>query len=114
MLCACGCGRIVVPKQKGQIYYNAACRQRDKNRRWPVKRQSGVPVLSRDGLAARKKAQRGGVTPSLGEIAQAKPRTLLWEASGKFGGEFVAGVSRSVLRARGWYIAGFQLVRKKR
>ena len=28
-------------------------------------------------------------------MAQSKPRTLLWETRGKFGPEFVSGVSRS-------------------
>ena len=43
-------------------------------------------------------------------MAQSKPRTLLWETRGKFGPEFVNGVSRSILKVRGLIVAKFQLV----
>jgi hypothetical protein len=111
MKCACLCGKEFEPVRSNQVYFNAEHRQRDKNRRWPRKRQSFLPVLSRNGRGARRKARTSGVPPLLGsQIAQSKPRTLLWETRGKFGPEFVNGVSRSVVKARGLVVAKFQLV----
>ena len=87
MTCACPCGNEFEPRRSNQIYFNAEHRQKDKNRSWPVKRQSLLTVALRNGLAAHRKAKTSG-TPLLGtQMAQPKPRTLLM-----FGGAF--GVAR--------------------
>ena len=110
MKCACPCEQEFEPKCKGQIYFNAACRQRDKNRRWPVKRQSLPPALPRNGLGARQEAQQGGVTPLLGiRMADAKRGTILGQfLTGRHSGEEcltrqeVANLL-GVTRWTGWY-----------
>jgi len=85
MKCVCPCGKEFTPKRSNQIYLSGEHRQRDKNRRWPVKRQSVLPVASRNGLRKRRAARTSGVTPLLGtEMAQTESRTLLI-ATGAFG-----------------------------
>ena len=99
MLCACPCGKEFEPKRSNQVYFSAEHRRRDSNRRWPVKRQSLLPVSFRKGQRERQKAGTSYVTLHEGaSLAQPKPRTLLWETRGKFGPEFVNGASRSVLK----------------
>ena len=79
MKCACPCGREFEPKRKGQIYFDAQCRQRDKNRRWPLKRQSVLPVALGNGPSKRSKAKTSGVTPLPGtQMAQAEKRAPDW------------------------------------
>jgi hypothetical protein len=46
-------------------------------------------------------------------MARVKLRTVLWETRGKFGPEFVNGLSRSALKIRGLIVAKFELVRGK-
>lgn len=110
MICLCGCGREFEPKRKNQIYFSAEHRRRDSNRRWPVRRQSLLPVSFRRGHRERQKEQASYVTSHEGtQMAQAKPRTILWETRGKFGPEFVNGVSRSVVKVRGFVVTRLQL-----
>ena len=47
-------------------------------------------------------------------MARPRPRTLLWETWGKFGPEFVNGVSRSVLKIRGLAVVKFRLVGREK
>ena len=47
-------------------------------------------------------------------MAQPKPRTLLWETRGKFGPDFVNGVSRSVLKVRGFVVTKLLLLRAEK
>jgi len=80
MKCACPCKREFEPKRKGQIYFEARCRQRDKNRRWPVKRLSASLETLRDAQGKRGKAKTSGVTPLPGtEMAQTKKRAPNWQ-----------------------------------
>lgn len=103
------------PARSNQVYKNAEHRREDSNRRWPVKRQSLLPVVSRSGHKKRQKAGASYVTLHQGEaVAQSKPRTLLWETRGKFGSEFVSGVSRSVLKVRGPIVAKFRLMGRRK
>jgi len=77
--CACPCGEKFEPARSNQVYLNAEHRERDKNRRWPVKRQSLLLVPLRDSRGARKKAKTTGVTPLLGtQMAQTKKREPDW------------------------------------
>ena len=70
-ICACPCGKFFEPARSNQVYLNAEHRQKDKNRRWPVKRSPILPVALQDGFAERQGAQASGVTPLLGsEMAQ--------------------------------------------
>ena len=62
MKCAYPCGEEFEPKRSNQVYVNAKHRKRDSNRRWPVKRQSGLPEASRDGLSERREAKISHVT----------------------------------------------------
>ena len=111
MLCACPCGKEFEPKRSNQVYFDAEHRQADKDRRWPRKRQSFLPVLPRNGPGGRRKARTSGVPPLLGtQVARPKPRTILWETRGRFGPDFLNGLSRSVLKVRGLLAAKFQLV----
>jgi hypothetical protein len=111
LICLCPCGEEFELKRSNQVYFDAEHRQKDKNRRWPRKRQSLLPVPLGNGLGKRRKARTSGVPPLLGiEMAQARPRTLLWETRGKFGPEFANGVSRSVLKVRGLIVSKFRLV----
>ena len=71
--CACPCGEEFEPKWSDQVYFNGQHRQRDKNRRWSVKRQKTLPVASRNSLGERREPETGGVTPLLGtQVAQTK------------------------------------------
>jgi hypothetical protein len=63
MKCICPCQQEFQPKRSTQIYFSAEHRQRDKNRRWPRKRQSVFPVASRDGPTERQEAKTSGVPP---------------------------------------------------
>lgn len=65
MVCACPCQQEFEPRRCNQIYLSAEHRRRDKNRRWPVKRQSVLPVALRNGPRNRQEAQTSGVTPLL-------------------------------------------------
>src|ERR1035437_4856449 len=77
MKCACHCGEEFEPERSNQKYVNAEHRQRDKNRRWPVRRQSKDVVASRNGRGMRQQPQTSGVTPLLGtELAQTKRERL--------------------------------------
>jgi hypothetical protein len=115
VLCACPCQKEFEPKRGNQIYFNAEHRQKDKNRRWPRKRQSAFPAPFGSGLGAHRKARTSGVPPLLGtQMAQPKPRTLLWETRGKFGPDFVNGVSRSVLMVRGLVVTKLLLLRAEK
>jgi|SRR5208283_4935123 len=115
MKCACPCGKEFEPKRSNQVYLNAEHRQKDKNRRWPRIRLSVFPVAFRDALRKRQEAQTSSFQPLLGtQMAQPKPRSLLWETRGKFGPEFVNGVSRSVLKVRGLIVAKFRLVGREK
>lgn len=66
MICACPCQQEFQRGRSNQIYLNAEHRERDKNRRWPVKRQSVLPVALRNGLGNRQEAKTSGVTPLRG------------------------------------------------
>lgn len=110
MICACPCGQEFEPRRSNQRYLSAERRLKDKNRRWPVKRQSLLPVPFRNGLGKHRKARTSGVTPLLGtkmadflttsEIAQIlriSPWTLFaWRKAGK-GPPFLK-LSRNILR----------------
>ena len=113
-ICACPCGKEFEPKRSNQVYLNAAHRKRDSNRRWPVKRQSLLPVPLRRGHRKSQKAETSYVTSHQGQMAQSKPRTLLWETRGKFGPDFMNGVSRSVLKVCRLTVAKFQLVGREK
>lgn len=78
MICPCPCGREFEPKRSNQRYLNAEHRQKDKDRRWPRKRQSLLPVPFRDGLAAHRKAKTSGGPPLLGtRMAEVKSHTIV-------------------------------------
>lgn len=78
MICLCGCGEEFEPKRKNQIYFSAEHRRSDSNRRWPLKRQSLLPVVSRNGLEDRREAKTSYVTLLLGtQMAKPKSRTLV-------------------------------------
>ena len=78
MICLCRCGKEFEPKRSNQRYLNAEHRQKDKNRRWPVKRQWLLPLPFRNGLGKRSKARTSGVTPLLGgQMAQVKPHAIV-------------------------------------
>ena len=71
MICACPCGKQFEARRSNQIYLDRTHRQRDKNRRWPVKRQTDFGVAPRNSLGKPQEAQASGVTPLLGtEMAQ--------------------------------------------
>jgi hypothetical protein len=73
------------------------------------------PAPFGSGLGAHRKARTSGVPPLLGtQMAQPKPRTLLWETRGKFGPDFVNGVSRSVLMVRGLVVTKLLLLRAEK
>jgi predicted DNA-binding transcriptional regulator AlpA len=73
MICACPCKREFEPKRKNQIYYEPACRMKDKNRRWPRIRASALRALSGMASANAQQAVRAGVPPLLGAaMAQTK------------------------------------------
>jgi predicted DNA-binding transcriptional regulator AlpA len=75
--CACLCGKEFEPKRSNQVYFNAAHRRRDKDRRWPRRRVSLLPVASTNGQQEHRKAKISGVQPLLGTaMAQSNPRTL--------------------------------------
>lgn len=59
--CLCGCGTKFFPKHRNQVYVNARHRERDKNRRWPVTRRSGLPIAN--GFSSAEKRCTAGVTP---------------------------------------------------
>lgn len=61
--CACPCGEDFEAERSNQKYVNAEHRQRDKNRRWPVRRQSKDGIASRSGRRMRQQPQTSGVTP---------------------------------------------------
>lgn len=73
MRCACLCGEEFEPERSNKIYVNAEHRQRDKNRRWPVKRRVDFQAASRNGPGERQEAQTSGVTPLRGLRGQ-EPR----------------------------------------
>jgi hypothetical protein len=90
VLCICPCGKEFEPKRSNQVYFNAEHRRRDSNRRWPVKRQSSLPVSFRKSHRERQKPETGYVTSHEGtQVAQPKPRTLL-----ALGGAFGAAALR--------------------
>ena len=71
MLCECRCGTEFEPRRRNQIYFNAAHRQADKNRRWPRIRRADLRESFRSGLGERQEAQTSGGTPLPGgEIAE--------------------------------------------
>jgi predicted DNA-binding transcriptional regulator AlpA len=73
MKCACPCGKEFEPRRSNQVYVNARHRQRDKDRRWPRKRQLAPPMALRNGPTERQEAQASGVPPLLGtEMAETK------------------------------------------
>ena len=77
MKCACPCGEEFEPSRSNQIYFNGEHRKRDKNRRWPVKRQFKDRATSRSGPQSHQQAQTSGVTPLQGtEMAQTKRERL--------------------------------------
>src|SRR5579872_181570 len=43
-ICACLCGEEFQPKRCNQIYLNSRHRQKDRDRRWPRKRQAALPA----------------------------------------------------------------------
>jgi Helix-turn-helix domain len=61
--CLCPCGEEFEPKRAGQIYKDASHRQRDKNRRWPLKRLQASQIPLRNTGGERQGAQASGVTP---------------------------------------------------
>jgi predicted DNA-binding transcriptional regulator AlpA len=76
--CACPCGKEFEPRRSNQRYLNAEHRQKDKNRRWPRKRQSLSPAPLRNALGAHRKARASGVPPLLGtQMAQAKLHAIV-------------------------------------
>ena len=78
MTCACPCGKKFEPKRSNQVYFNAEHRQKDSNRRWPVKRQSLLPVNLRKGHRERQEAGASYVTSHEGaQVAQRKLQALL-------------------------------------
>ena len=62
-MCICPCRQEFEPRRKNQIYLSAAHRQRDKDRRWPRKRQSAFPAASRNGPTERQEASASGGLP---------------------------------------------------
>jgi predicted DNA-binding transcriptional regulator AlpA len=107
MICACPCRREFEPKRRNQIYLNAEHRQKDENRRWPVKRGTNFGAAFRNGPGERQEARASGVTPLLGgEMAKANRATVLGD-SGGFSSRMLStyelacflGVSRWTLRA---------------
>jgi len=80
MMCACPCGKEFEPKRKNQIYLSAEHRRRDSNRRWPVKRQSLLPVSFRNAYRGRQRAETGYVTSHKGtEMPETLTGTLVPE-----------------------------------
>jgi predicted DNA-binding transcriptional regulator AlpA len=69
--CICPCKRKFEKKRPNQVYFSDECRKKDKNRRWPVKRQSLSPALPSDALKSAERRCTPGVTPDRGEsVAQ--------------------------------------------
>jgi hypothetical protein len=114
MICACGYKREFKPNRGNQIYFSPACRQRDKNRRWPRTRII-LPAASRNGRRAHKTPRRSGGTPLLGSaMAPTRPRTILWATGAFFGFERQGKKSRAVLQVRGLVVSKFDLLGKGR
>ncbi len=91
MKCACLCGEEFEPKRSNQVYLNAEHRQRDKNRRWPVKRQIDFRATSRDRLGERRETETSGVTPLLGtQMAQTKKERIRERMGRKQSSEFLS------------------------
>jgi DNA-binding transcriptional regulator YiaG len=68
MLCLCGCKTEFEPTRANQVYANAEHRKRDKNRRWPVRRQSPAGSDATEANASAEKRCTAGVTPLQGDI----------------------------------------------
>ena len=91
MKCACPCGEEFEPERTNQVYVNAQHRKRDKNRRWPVKRQSVSPELPRNGPTERSRAQTSGVTPLLGtDMAQTQNQRVFEARRKRESAEFLS------------------------
>lgn len=73
MKCVCPCEREFEPQRRNQIYYEAACREKDKNRRWPRVSAEMLAALSRDSLGERIEAVHRSDTAWGGDkVAQIK------------------------------------------
>jgi predicted DNA-binding transcriptional regulator AlpA len=71
MICACPCKREFEAKRKNQIYFEAACRYREQNRRAPVKRSNVSGIGSGDGRSEPQQARYSVVTKATGSaVAQ--------------------------------------------
>jgi predicted DNA-binding transcriptional regulator AlpA len=68
--CACPCGEEFKPKRSNQIYLNVKHRQRDRDRRWPRKRQSALLVTLTNTLEKRQDARPSDCPQLLGTDAQ--------------------------------------------
>ena len=109
MICLCRCGKEFEPKRSNQRYLNAEHRQKDKNRRWPVKRQSLLPLPFRNGLGKRRKARTSGVTPLLGtRMAQVKPHTIVRLPAAKSAGLLTISEVAHLLRISRWELSDWR------
>lgn len=89
MQCVC-CGEEFSRSRRGQIYKNSQHRQKDKNRRWPVKRQSVLRATSSDVLGERWDPETSGVTPL--QVAQSKRECVKEQMGKKASHEFLSPV----------------------
>jgi hypothetical protein len=86
--CACPCQQEFTPQRQNQVYVDARHRQRDKDRRWPRKRQSAFPVAPRNGPGERQEAKASGGPPLRGaQVAPIDCRALKREKRRKLKGD---------------------------
>jgi len=109
VICACPCGKEFEPKRSNQVYLSAEHRQKDKNRHWPRKRQSLLPVPLRDGFAAHRKATTSGVPLLLGtRMAQPKPHTIVGLPAAKSAGLLTISEVVHLLRISRWELSDWR------